>query len=376
MSKLSEIDKIGFKRIYSLNPNYSDFVILETSICSRKCTFLIDTQADISIIKIGTLNFHVTYDTSEIIRITGITDDPICSLGVVATELISDNFEVTHPLHVVPNSFHIPSDGILGKDFLKRFNCEISYRDKLLTLWLNGQPISIPIIEGPEEDTIVLPARSEVVRRFTLRRSTEARLAINQEIGKGIFVARTVIHSNEPLIRILNTTDQVKIIKRNRLQTEKLSDYYVYTLDKVQDTVERTAKLMEIIKQNTPEYVQTKLLPLCTEFSDIFAMETDAMTINNFYTQKLRLTDHNPVYIKNYRLPHSQKTEVHSQVENLLKNDFIEPSASNFNSPIILVPKSSLNGQKRWRLCLDYRQVNKKNNCGQVSITAHRRNIR
>lgn len=84
------------------------------------------------------------------------------------------------------------------------------------------------------------------------------------------------------------------------------------------------------------------------------------MTVNNFYTQKLRLTDDNPVYIKNYRLPHTQKAQVHSQVENLLKNDFIEPTASNFNSPIILVPKPSLNGQTRWRICLDYRQVNKK----------------
>lgn len=90
------------------------------------------------------------------------------------------------------------------------------------------------------------------------------------------------------------------------------------------------------------------------------------MTINNFYTQKLRIKDTDPVYIKNYRLPHSQKVEVHSQVEELLRNDFIEPRASNYNSYIILVPKPPLNGKKRWRMCLDYRKINKKNNCGQV----------
>lgn len=260
----------------------------------------------------------------------------------------------------MPNSFHIPSDGILGKDFLKKYQCDISYRERCLIFYLNGRQIFIPIHEGPGEDTIVLPARSEVVRKFKLRHSNNPRLVDSQEIKHGVFVARTIIDTDEPLVRVINTTDEVKVLKRNRLQAEDLSNYNVYSLDKVQDSAERNKILIELIKQNTPEHAQELLIPLCSEFSDVFALETDSMTINNFYTQKLRLTNTNPVYIKNYRLPHSQKEEVHSQVEALLKNDFIEPSASNFNSPIILVPKPPLNGKKRWRMCLDYRQVNKK----------------
>lgn len=84
------------------------------------------------------------------------------------------------------------------------------------------------------------------------------------------------------------------------------------------------------------------------------------MTTNNFYVQKLKLKDTSPVYIKNYRIPHSQKSEIDQQVAKLLKNDFIEPSSSEYNSPIILVPKPALNSVKRWRMCLDYRQVNKR----------------
>lgn len=99
-------------------------------------------------------------------------------------------------------------------------------------------------------------------------------------------------------------------------------------------------------------------MPLCQEFADIFAL--DPMTVNNFYTQKLRIKDETPVYTKNYRIPHSQKEEITSQVNKLLKNEFIEPSASAYNSPLLLVPKPALNGQKRWRLCLDYRAVNRK----------------
>lgn len=84
------------------------------------------------------------------------------------------------------------------------------------------------------------------------------------------------------------------------------------------------------------------------------------MTVNNFYTQKLNVENQEPVYIKNYRLPHSHKEEIDNQINKLIRNEAIEPSQSNYNSPIILVPKKSQDGNKKYRLCIDYRRVNKK----------------
>lgn len=84
------------------------------------------------------------------------------------------------------------------------------------------------------------------------------------------------------------------------------------------------------------------------------------MTVNNFYQQKLRITDDTPFYSKNYRLPQSHKAEIDRQVGKLLESELIEPSCSNYNSPLILVPKPILNGEKRWRMCVDYRLINKK----------------
>lgn len=103
---------------------------------------------------------------------------------------------------------------------------------------------------------------------------------------------------------------------------------------------------------------EREMKTLTTEFDDIFHMEGDKLTTNNFYEQRLRLVDHQPVYCRNYRLPHSQKGEVSMQVEKLKNNDLIEPSRSNYNSPVILVPKKGNEG--KWRMCVDYRLVNKK----------------
>jgi len=57
----------------------------------------------------------------------------------------------------------------------------------------------------------------------------------------------------------------------------------------------------------------------------------------------------------NYRIPHSQKKEVDKQVDKLFKNKTIEPLVSEYNSPLLIVPKKSLpsSTDKRWRLVID-----------------------
>lgn len=66
------------------------------------------------------------------------------------------------------------------------------------------------------------------------------------------------------------------------------------------------------------------------------------------------------MYSKNYRLPKTHKEEINRQVNKLLEDGLIEPSCSSYNSPLLLVPKPELGGVKRWRMCVDYRLVNKK----------------
>ena len=96
--------------------------------------------------------------------------------------------------------------------------------------------------------------------------------------------------------------------------------------------------------------VQNDLMSICLTYADISALKDDKMSANNFYEQKFRMVDSSPVYVQNYRLPHSQKGEINRQVQTLLDNDLIEPSTSNFNSPLILVPKRRNDSQRAYRI--------------------------
>ena len=56
-----------------------------------------------------------------------------------------------------------------------------------------------------------------------------------------------------------------------------------------------------------------------------------------------------------YRLSPSEQDKMEEQIKDLLAQGFIRPSASPYGAPILFVPKKD----SRWRMCIDYRALNK-----------------
>lgn len=239
-----------------------------------------------SVIKYEALTQNSRYNASERITIRGVTDGSIPSCGSILANLTFPDYVVQHKFHIVPNNFNIPSDGILGKDFIKRLRCQIDYSNMTLTLRINDSEISIPISEGPKMGTIVLPARSAVIRAFHIKNFNSPQIIDSHEMESGVFIARTISHTSTPLIRVLNTTSETKIIRNTITKTENLSDFHIYFINKSPHDSHRIEELIQIFEKHTPAHAREKILSLCTEYSDIFALESDQMTVNNFYEQK------------------------------------------------------------------------------------------
>lgn len=70
----------------------------------------------------------------------------------------------------------------------------------------------------------------------------------------------------------------------------------------------------------------------------------------------INLQNNDPVVYRPYRLAVKEKEQVRTMVSELLENDIVRPSTSSYASPVVLVKKK--NGE--FRLCIDYRALNKK----------------
>lgn len=71
---------------------------------------------------------------------------------------------------------------------------------------------------------------------------------------------------------------------------------------------------------------------------------------------KIILKDDEPVFQMQRRLSVSEKEIVNRQIDVWLKDNVIHPSLSEYTSPIVSVKKKDGTS----RLCVDYRQINKK----------------
>jgi hypothetical protein len=149
------------------------------------------------------------------------------------------------------------------------------------------------------------------------------------------------------------------------IKIESLKTFNVYNFKSTSNDENQKEKSEEIINKiyknnkNLEPDVDQNLKILILENLDVFFSESEDLSVNNFHEQSISLEDEKPVYTKSYRLPHTQKEEINKQVENMLKTKVIEPSVSNYNNAILLVPKKSQDGNKKWRLVVDFRNINK-----------------
>nr|GEZ75931.1 hypothetical protein [Tanacetum cinerariifolium] len=90
-------------------------------------------------------------------------------------------------------------------------------------------------------------------------------------------------------------------------------------------------------------------------FADIFEMPTKLPPKTSHDHKIPLLSNTHPVNIKPYRHPPMQKDAIEVMVKELLDSGVIKPSHGPFASPIVMVKKKD----NTWRMCVDYKQLNK-----------------
>lgn len=346
-----------------MNASTSNYVILKIDLSETQCTFIVDTGSDISIIKSRKVKSSQIYYPEEKCVISGIGDEGIHSLGSTFANILVEGIPIQQKFQIVSNDFPIPTDGIIGKDFLARNKCKIDYEPWMLSFTVDNQLILIPI-EDNFQNNFFLPPRCEVTRYIPNQNLQEDMVVHSQEIQPGTFCGNTIISAKEPILKFINTTDKAAYVAYSdfNFYMEPLRNYRIVPHKKypVNKSIRRNKILTNLDTQHLTPHAKQELEKMIIQYEDIFNLEDEKLTTNNFYTQNISLNDNVPVYIPNYKTIHAQGEEIERQVQKMLKDEIIEPSVSSYNSPILLVPKKSDNSENKWRLVVDFRQLNKK----------------
>lgn len=106
---------------------------------------LIDTQADVSIIKSNCLRSLDRINSNDLASITGITKDPILSVGSIVLNFQINGVNFTHKCFVMSPEVNIPAPALFGKDFTDFRTIIDSINMKMHVLTTNNHMVTIEL---------------------------------------------------------------------------------------------------------------------------------------------------------------------------------------------------------------------------------------
>lgn len=328
----------------------------------KNINLLVDSGASLCVLKYEwiTENPHffkeITYDKITIKGVSG----KLVSEGYIYLNLVFENLVFKEKFYIFKN-LSCYSNGILGENFFQRYNAIINYKTESFELTKDGQSVCLSLNRN-NYFIHTIPARCEVIRHIPCYLNSNCVILAN-EIEEGVFVAGMIAKPSQGKlpVRILNTKDFDVKVNLSKLNIDNLNIYEVCHFNTELNSTPRVKTLFELLDLdylNKDERIGIE--NICAKYADVFHLPGDKLSVNNLMEHNITLKDNvSPVYVKPYRIPYALKGEVDRQIQEMLDNDIIEETTSEWSSPVLLVPKKSdKNNEKKWRLVIDYRQLN------------------
>lgn len=185
----------------------------------------------------------------------------------------------------------------------------------------------------------------------------------------GIFIGNCLVAPQEnvcPLSVINTTTKRIEIpipyVTVEEIQVTDTAD--VLTLQEISQAEPAHARIKRLREQLRTKHLNDEekkaLEIICEDFCDTFHLENDTLTCTTAVEHEISTrVDSAPVNVRPYRLPEKHKAEVNKQIKKMLDDGIIRPSASQWNAPILVVPKKTdASGKQKLRIVVDFRKLN------------------
>ena len=276
----------------------------------------------------------------------------------------------------------LKAQAILGVDFLERNGCVINAAKR--TLHLHG--LAIPLQTNPSlevvqasvllQETLRIPGLSEVevmVNSSHPLKDGTWLLEGMQEKDLPCLVARSLVtpvvggDATCVLARLMNpASGTITLYKGTKIgRVERVEEAAVATVsgpdhidkDDLQVTSEKRQMLWDTVERTAGDLSQAEkeqLYCLLLEYSGVFASSDADLGRTGRLKHSIDTTGSHPVRQRARRVPPIQREEMRQLLRDMLKRDVIQPSASPWASPVVLVRKRD----GSLRFCIDYRKLN------------------
>ena len=309
-------------------------------------------------------------------------------VGMINLEICISGIKLYQSFHVF-NNLYTPV--ILGYDFLESHKAKIDIENKVLEIYdgmtaiafLNKDYLGLARTTSP----VIIPPRAHCnfpVRVSKLKEGTVALLEPVSSLSskKYLVGAKSLVTVNKgkASCMVMNPTKATvylnsgcviataTIIDENNVEPfedddpigDQLPDEHVSNVNAENVcTDEEYIKIarelgVQLGNATLNEDQKRKLLILLGKYRKVFAKGLPEVGKTEMYYHNIDTRDAEPISQRFYRQTPVMRRETERQIEEMLKNDIIENSNSEWHAPVVLVRKKN----NEWRFCIDYRRLN------------------
>jgi hypothetical protein len=316
--------------------------------------FLVDTGADISLLKPDNLDKTKQYDTEGGVQVKSVSGSTIQTMGAVKTVMYGGSVRIPFTYQLVDKRIDLPCDGITGRDFLAHAGAKICCETGVLTLGIGSTKIHKVLSQINDQGQHhgirrpVLPSRAKIVVRMLVEGTTRTNesLTEKQEICEGVYLvgAITKVQADYAITSIVNTTEEAMQIEEPVLRVTEVEPGTSLGPPGDDSTGRYLHRPGEVLKglrlEHLNEEERKEIEITCLYYQDIFHLPGEMLSSTTAVKHKIILElGTEPVNARSYRLPESQKQEVRRQIEERKRGGIITESSSAWNTPLLVVPK-------------------------------------
>lgn len=353
-------------------------VFKELKFVGCKVACLVDTGCDLCLIRYDTL-LMLKIDkklSKERRTLYGIVDSALTTLGSVSLDIEADGMELTITFHVVREQ-DIKYAVVIGNNILQDVDLVMTSKGAVF----RGKSTS----EAPQreiEDESSEESEGEIALRVAARRKKPVvDMQLVRRMPKVTEMNKVVVTGSAREVRRGSDGFMSKVAEVIRTAEPVLTRGSYRGSDRL---MPRVAELQKVENASVVANSKNGIADLQEEFGDLCLMSVNqegaeidpahlkrrysenvknlidsycpAESVESLVEMKILLIDDVPVYEPPRRLSFADKAIVEEQVKRWLRDGIIQPSTSQYASPVVLVNKKD--GGKR--LCCDYRRLNAK----------------